>query len=70
MAGKALHSLGNAREIFADTSYFFALLNKRDPYHVRAVKISDELATRGLEVYVTWEIVVENGHAASVPRQF
>jgi predicted nucleic acid-binding protein len=59
MAGKALHSLGNAREVFADTSYFFALLNIRDPHHGRAVRISDELATRGLEVYVTWEIVVE-----------
>ena len=59
MAGEARYSLGNAREVFADTSYFFALLNKRDPHHASAVRISEELATRGLEVYATWEIVVE-----------
>jgi predicted nucleic acid-binding protein len=59
MAGEAHYSLGNAREVFADTSYFFALLNVRDPHHNRALRISEELATRGLEVYATWEIVVE-----------
>jgi len=70
MASEALHSLGNAREVFADTSYFFALLNVRDPHHSRALRISGELATRGLEVYGHLGDCDRNGHAASVPHQF
>jgi predicted nucleic acid-binding protein len=59
MASEALYSLGNVREVFADTSYFYALLNARDQRHPRAVEISKQVGARGAEVYTTWDVVVE-----------
>jgi predicted nucleic acid-binding protein len=59
MASEALYSVGNAREVFADTSYFYALLNARDHYHPRAVEISKQVGALGAEVCTTWDVVVE-----------
>jgi len=59
MASEALSSLRNAREVFADTSYFYALLNPRDEHHPRAIAISKHVEARGATVYTSWDVVVE-----------
>ena len=57
---RAVHSSGESRRrVFADTSYFFALLSPHDSNHDRAVEISQEVAHERLNVYTTWDIVVE-----------
>ena len=45
--------------VFADTSYFFALLHPRDVHHGEAVEISEEIARERLTAYTTWEVVVK-----------
>jgi predicted nucleic acid-binding protein len=52
-------SAENAHKAFADTSYFFALLNPRDPNHHNAVEVSQEVANRRLNVYTTWDVATE-----------
>ena len=59
MGNGVLSSPETARRVFADTSYFYALLNPRDSNHDRAVAISAEVAARGLDVQTTWDVVVE-----------
>ncbi len=47
------------RRVFADTSYFFALLHPRDSDHSKALEISEAVARDRLAVYTTWEVVIE-----------
>lgn len=59
MASAARFSAESKRRVFADTSYFFALLHPRDPHHSEAVEISEEVAHERLTVCTTWEVIVE-----------
>jgi len=45
--------------VFGDTSFFFAVLERADPNHARAVEISAVMMSRGIELVTTWEIIVE-----------
>lgn len=57
---KTARSSGESkRRVFADTSYFFALLSPNDSNHGRAIEISQEVGQRRLNVYTTWDVVVE-----------
>ena len=60
MAKRGQPLLESARRVFADTSYFFALLDPRDASHARAVEISEEVLLRNIELVTTWEIVLES----------
>ena len=51
--------LEGAGRAFADTSYFFALLNARDPDHAAAMRIAQQIAIGQVEVFTTWEVVSE-----------
>ncbi len=59
MEKAALSSLGNAREVFADTSYFYAVLNPSDTNHTRALQIASYVRVRKLRMVTTWDAVVE-----------
>jgi len=59
MASAARFSAESKRRVFADTSYFLALLRPRDTHHSEAVEISEEVVRERLTVYTTWEVVVE-----------
>ena len=59
MASAVRFSAEGKHRVFADTSYFFALLHPRDPHHADAVEISEKIARERLTVYTTWEVVVE-----------
>lgn len=48
-----------ARWVFADTSYFVALLDKADGRHADAKRLAAELAPGRVQVFSTWEVVVE-----------
>jgi predicted nucleic acid-binding protein len=51
--------LEGAGRAFADTSYFFALLNVRDPDHAAAIRIAQQIAIGQVEVFTTWDVVSE-----------
>lgn len=51
--------LEGAGRAFADTSYFFALLNVRDPDHAAAIRIAQQIAIGHVEVFTTWDVVSE-----------
>ncbi len=51
--------------VFADSFYFFALLNPGDPYHVNAVAFSDHYT--GVIVTTAW-ILTELGDGLCQPR--
>jgi len=51
--------LEGAGRAFADTSYFFALLNGRDPDHSAAMRIAQQIAIGQVEVFTTWDVVSE-----------
>lgn len=51
--------------VFADTSYFFALLNPKDQYHPAAVRLSQQLASL---VLTTQFVLLELGNAMKSPR--
>ena len=51
--------LEGAGRAFADTSYFFALLNASDPDHGAAMRIAQHISIGQLEVFTTWDIVSE-----------
>ena len=42
--------LESAGRAFGDTSYFFALLNVRDPDHAAAIRIAQQIALGQVEV--------------------
>jgi len=47
------------RIVFADTSYFYATLDTRDPFHSRARNLVHQVEEWRIVVITTWEIVVE-----------
>ena len=51
--------------VFADTSYFFALLNPKDQYHESAVRLSRQLTS---PVLTTQFVLLELGNAMQSPR--
>jgi predicted nucleic acid-binding protein len=51
--------LESAGRAFADTSYFFALLNARDPDHAAAMRIAQQIAIGQIAVFTTWDVVSE-----------
>ena len=59
MESAVLSLAGSAHKVFADTSYFFALLDPRDSNHEKAVEVSEAVANMGLNVYTTWDVVME-----------
>lgn len=59
MVSAVRFSAEGKHRVFADTSYFFALLHPRDPHHSEAIEISEGVARERLTVYTTWEVVVE-----------
>src|SRR5258708_14552097 len=50
------------KPVFADTSYYLALLNRTDPRHVRALELAESVLGR---VFVTEYVLVELGSALS-----
>jgi predicted nucleic acid-binding protein len=59
MESAVLSLAGSSHKVFADTSYFFALLDPRDSNHEKAVEVSEAVANMGLNVYTTWDVVME-----------
>jgi predicted nucleic acid-binding protein len=59
MESAVLSLAGSAHKVFADTSYFFALLDPRDSNHEKAVEVSEAVTNMRLNVYTTWDVVVE-----------
>ncbi len=45
--------------VFADTSFFYATLDRRDRDHSRAKNLARQIQECGIGVVTTWEIVVE-----------
>jgi predicted nucleic acid-binding protein len=54
------------KSVFADTFYFLALLNRRDPYHQRAIIASK---APGLTVLTTEFVLLELADALCQPNQ-
>ena len=54
------------KAVFADTFYFLALLNRRDPAHARAVAVS---RTRDLALVTTEFVLLELADALCQPHQ-
>lgn len=46
-------------QFFADTSFYYAVLDKRDPDHATATHYSQWLESRGYQLISTWEIIME-----------
>ena len=59
MARTGFSILAELPRVFADTAYFFELLDATAPNHVRAVEIAAEIDQRRIQVATTWEIVLE-----------
>ena len=59
MESAVLSLAGSAHKVFADTSYFFALLHPHDSNHEKAVEVSQAVTNLRLTVYTTWDVVVE-----------
>ena len=47
------------RTVYADTSFFYAAIDRRDRNHTRAEVLSREIREQSVEVVTTWEVVVE-----------
>ena len=47
------------RTVFADTSFFYAALDRRDRNHGRAERLSRQIQEQGIELVTSWEVVVE-----------
>jgi predicted nucleic acid-binding protein len=54
------------KAVFADTFYFLALLNRRDPAHERAIAVSQ---TAGQAIVTTEFVLLELADALSKPTQ-
>jgi uncharacterized protein len=54
------------KAVFADTFYFLALLNRRDPFHQRAIASSRE---SGLSILTTEFVLLEVADALCQPAQ-
>ena len=55
-----------AREVFADTSALYALVNNRDMHHARATKAVAKVVAAGRQLIVTDYVVAETVNLASV----
>lgn len=49
----------NLNKVFVDTSFFYALIDKRDQNHSRALAISQELMEAKSLLVTSWEIIIE-----------
>ena len=47
------------RTVYADTSFFYAAIDRRDRNHARAEALSRGIREQSVEVVTTWEVVVE-----------
>jgi predicted nucleic acid-binding protein len=45
--------------VFCDTSYFYACADSDDGYHHQALSLSGAAATRGTQLWTTWDVVGE-----------
>lgn len=45
--------------LFCDTSFFYAVLDRRDRDHMKARKLAEGIQRRGIPMITTWEVVVE-----------
>ncbi len=45
--------------VFCDTSYFYACADTDDAFHRAAVALAGDAATRGIELWTTWDAVSE-----------
>jgi len=45
--------------LFCDTSFFYACFDQHDVNHEQAKQLSEEGATVGSALYVTWDIISE-----------
>lgn len=62
--------------IFADTSFYYASLDSRDPFHSRAHALAQEISAKNRTLISSWEIIVETltllrtGHSYSAAMAF
>lgn len=47
------------KALFCDTSFFYALLDKRDRDHPAAGKLARSIQKRAIPLITTWEVIVE-----------
>lgn len=47
------------RTVFADTSFFYSMLDRRDRNHSRADALSRQMQERSIALVTTWEVIVE-----------
>ena len=47
------------RQVFCDTSFFYAFLDHNEGHHARAVELGNEAATAGSVFISTWDVVSE-----------
>lgn len=45
--------------VYADTSYFYAALDRRDRDHDRARALARQIQEQGVGIVTTWEVIVE-----------
>ena len=56
--------------LFCDTSFFYACFDQRDVNHEQAKQISEEAATVGSALYVTWDIISETATLLRYRRSY
>ena len=62
--------------VFCDTSYFYACADADDMYHRRALALADQAATRGTQLWTTWDVISETltllhyRHSSAAPIRF
>ncbi len=45
--------------VFCDTSYFYACADTDDTFHRRALALAGEAASRGTQMWTTWDVISE-----------
>lgn len=45
--------------LFSDTSYFYACADTGDTHHRRALALAGEAASRGAQLWTTWDVISE-----------
>lgn len=45
--------------VFADTSFYYAVLDPRDSNHPKAKETAEEIARQNTSIISTWEVIVE-----------
>jgi predicted nucleic acid-binding protein len=59
MAGAAEARPTLPGRVFCDTSYFYACADRDDGYHRRALSLAGEVASRGTQLWTTWDVISE-----------